>query len=156
MNKGGEMKINSLQTSASVPLRYESLNGSINVQGLNKPDAGSAVKPASSETVNTLSSVASGNNPLLGLEKSRDLVQQANALLKMNNSDIEFKLDDESGRAIFYLKDATSGEVLRQIPNEAMLRLSKNIEQFLEGASQLSGSKTQNAILSGLLTDKKV
>ncbi len=151
------MKIDSLQTSVGAPLRYESPNSSINVQGLNKPNAGSAVKPASSETVNTLSSgVASSNNALLGLEKSRDLVQQANALLKMNNSDIEFKLDDESGRAIFYLKDATSGEVLRQIPNEAMLRLSKNIEQFLEGASQLSGSKTQNAILSGLLTDKKV
>ncbi|MCL4555777.1 MAG: flagellar protein FlaG [Gammaproteobacteria bacterium] len=150
------MKVDSLQTSVSVQARYEALNSSINAQGLNKPDAGSVVKSVSSDTVDTLSNVSSSNSNVLGVEKSRGLVQQANTLLKMNNSDIEFKVDDESGKAVFYLKDAASGEVLRQIPNEAMLRLSKNIEQFLEGASQLSGSKTQGAILSGLLTDKKV
>lgn len=150
------MKVDSLQTSVSVQARYEALNSSINAQGLNKPDAGSVVKSVSSDTVDTLSNVSSSNSNVLGVEKSRGLVQQANTLLKMNNSDIEFKVDDESGKAVFYLKDAASGEVLRQIPNEAMLRLSKNIEQFLEGASQLSGSKTQSAILSGLLTDEKV
>ena len=150
------MKVDSLQTSVSAQVRYGALNNSINAQVFNKPDAAPVEIPVSLGAFDTLNNVASSNNVSLGLEKSRDLVQQANAILKMNRSDIEFKLDDESGKAIFYLKDANSGEVLRQIPNEAMLRLSKNIEQFLEGASQLSGSKTQGAILSGLLTDKKV
>lgn len=108
-----------------------------------------------SKVANRGSSVVSTDKQL-SKEKSIEVLEQANAILKLSNSDIEFKLDDSSGKLVFYIKDADSGDVLRQIPNESMLRLSENITQFLEGVSELSGSSSQRVVLSGLLTDTKV
>lgn len=146
------MKVDSLQTMGVTQVPYNASNLAINAQGIYRSEQGIDSISASSVVENKGNSTSLSGDPL-SVEKSRGLLEQANALLKLSNSDIEFKLDDASGKAVFYIKDATSGEVLRQIPNEAMLRLSQNIDQFLEGASQLSGTKGQTAILSGLLTD---
>lgn len=146
------MKVDSLQTMGVTQVPYNAYNLATNAQGIYRSEQGIDSISASSVIENKGNSTSLSGDPL-SVEKSRGLLEQANALLKLSNSDIEFKLDDASGKAVFYIKDATSGEVLRQIPNEAMLRLSQNIDQFLEGASQLSGTKGQTAILSGLLTD---
>jgi flagellar protein FlaG len=108
-----------------------------------------------SSTSSTLASSREAPASLLSFAQSRELVTKANDLIKLTNSDIEFKLNEEAGRMVFYLKDATSGEVLRQIPDESMLRLSETIGQFLEQSSASSDDRKKSNLLAGLLADVK-
>lgn len=145
------MKVDSLQTMGVTQMPY---NASSLATSIQRSEQGAPSVSDSSMAANE-ASLALNAEKSLSVDKSRGLLDQANALLKLSNSDIEFKLDDTSGKAIFYIKDVGTGEVLRQIPNEAMLKLSQNIDRFLEGASQLSGSASQSTLLSGLLADTK-
>lgn len=42
-----------------------------------------------------------------------------------------FEMDDNTGKMVARLKDSTTGEVLRQIPPEEMLKIAKMVNQFL-------------------------
>ncbi|MBQ0741819.1 MAG: flagellar protein FlaG, partial [Pseudomonas sp.] len=44
--------------------------------------------------------------------------------------DINFQLDDSSGRVVVNVTEASSGEVIRQIPSEEALRLSENLSEI--------------------------
>lgn len=44
--------------------------------------------------------------------------------------DINFNVDDSSGRVVINVTEATSGEVIRQIPSEEALRLSENLSEI--------------------------
>lgn len=44
--------------------------------------------------------------------------------------DINFKVDDSSGRVVVNVTEATSGEVIRQIPSEEALRLSESMTEI--------------------------
>lgn len=150
------MKVDGLQSNLS----YVSIRNNVKERTDNSPvDDGSSLGSNVLRSLTNVGDPTSSNvstDKLLSTEKSRELLEQANAILKLSDSNIEFKLDESSGKVVFYIKDAASGEVLRQIPDESMLRLSENIKQFLEGGSTLSGSKQQSAVLSGLLADTKV
>lgn len=44
--------------------------------------------------------------------------------------DLDFALDDSSGRMVVKVTDRASGNVVRQIPSEEALRLAENLEQM--------------------------
>ena len=44
--------------------------------------------------------------------------------------DINFALDDTSGRMVINVTERTSGEVIRQIPSEEALRLSESLSEI--------------------------
>ncbi|WP_339844745.1 flagellar protein FlaG [uncultured Halopseudomonas sp.] len=44
--------------------------------------------------------------------------------------DINFNVDDSSGRVVINVTEATSGDVIRQIPSEEALRLSENLSEI--------------------------
>tara|TARA_R110002020_G_scaffold165700_2_gene353321 strand:- start:7373 stop:7771 length:399 start_codon:yes stop_codon:yes gene_type:complete len=44
--------------------------------------------------------------------------------------DINFQLDDTSGRVVVNVTEASSGDVIRQIPSEEALRLSENLSEI--------------------------
>lgn len=44
--------------------------------------------------------------------------------------DLNFALDDSSGRMVVKVTDRASGNVVRQIPSEEALRLAENLEQM--------------------------
>lgn len=44
--------------------------------------------------------------------------------------DINFQLDDSSGRVVVNVTEASSGDVIRQIPSEEALRLSENLSEI--------------------------
>lgn len=44
--------------------------------------------------------------------------------------DINFQLDDTSGRVVVNVTEASSGNVIRQIPSEEALRLSENLSEI--------------------------
>lgn len=43
--------------------------------------------------------------------------------------DLDFALDDSTGRMVVKVTDRASGNVVRQIPSEEALRLAENLEQ---------------------------
>ena len=84
-------------------------------------------------------------------------MNQANDFFAQNGNQVQFKLDQDADKMVFYLKDAQTGETLRQIPDETVLRISKNISQFLEGRQIAQPQREEmSALLSGLITDTKV
>ena len=43
------------------------------------------------------------------------------------NRYLEFRIDQDSGRTVVTVKDKTTGDVVRQIPAEEVLRLAQNL-----------------------------
>ncbi len=43
---------------------------------------------------------------------------------------IQFQLDDDSGRMIVKVTEASSGDVIRQMPSEEALRLAENLNEI--------------------------
>ena len=57
-----------------------------------------------------------------------EAVQQLNGYAQSLQRDLRFSLDEELGRAVVYVIDRTSQEVIRQIPNETALQLARNLK----------------------------
>lgn len=55
----------------------------------------------------------------------QDYVQKA-------QRNLDFHVDNRTGRVVVKVVDATSDEVIRQIPSEEMLNLSRRIQDFLD------------------------
>ena len=60
-------------------------------------------------------------------------VEQASAQIesyvRSSGRDLQFRVDDESGRVVVSVRDSETGELIRQIPNEEVLRIAKALEQ---------------------------
>lgn len=63
-------------------------------------------------------------------ESVRQAVQQANDALRQSAVGVEFSLDQGSGRVIVSVVDSETKEVLRQIPSEQMLAISRAIDNL--------------------------
>ena len=46
---------------------------------------------------------------------------------------LDFFVDDQSGRVVVKVVDATNDELIRQIPSEEMLAVSRRIQEYLDG-----------------------
>jgi flagellar protein FlaG len=49
--------------------------------------------------------------------------------VRSSGRDLQFRVDDESGRVIVSVRDSATGELIRQIPNEETLRIAQALEQ---------------------------
>jgi len=57
-------------------------------------------------------------------------VQSANAYVQSVSSNLQFSLDQDSGRTVVKVVDTETSEVLRQFPSEEMLSISKSIDRM--------------------------
>ena len=53
------------------------------------------------------------------------VAQQLESFLKRVSRSLEFHVDDASGRMVCSVRDAETGDLIRQIPNEEVLRLAE-------------------------------
>jgi flagellar protein FlaG len=53
------------------------------------------------------------------------VARQLETFLKRVNRSLEFHVDDVSGRMVCSVRDAETGDLIRQIPNEEVLRLAE-------------------------------
>lgn len=60
------------------------------------------------------------------LEKAMSNIQE---FVQSVRRDINFSLDDGNGRVVVKVTDATSGDVIRQIPSEEALKLAENLSE---------------------------
>ncbi|AKH69440.1 flagellar protein FlaG [Spongiibacter sp. IMCC21906] len=68
------------------------------------------------------------------IEKTEQAVAKLNEFLKDRERELEFSVDDATGRTILKVIHAESGEVIRQIPPEELLNV---IRTFIEGTGSL-------------------
>jgi flagellar protein FlaG len=65
--------------------------------------------------------------------ESQDLraaIGKLNDMMQANARSVSFAMDEKLGRPIIYIKNSTTGEIVRQIPNEVIIQLAHSIEDF--------------------------
>jgi flagellar protein FlaG len=60
-------------------------------------------------------------------EEVQHAARQIEAFMRNMNRYLEFRVDQDSGRTVVTVRDKTTGEVVRQIPSEEVLRLAHNL-----------------------------
>lgn len=54
---------------------------------------------------------------------------QIESYLKSAGRELEFRVDEGSGQMVVSVRDASSGELIRQIPGEAALRMARQLKE---------------------------
>ncbi|HWK51711.1 MAG TPA: flagellar protein FlaG [Steroidobacter sp.] len=60
-------------------------------------------------------------------EEVRHAARQLETFMQSMNRYLEFRVDEDSGRTVVTVKDKTTGETIRQIPSEEIMRLAQNL-----------------------------
>ncbi len=68
----------------------------------------------------------------LSQEALEKVVSQLNAYIQNTQRDVDFSVDDATGRVVVRVIDSISEEVIRQIPSEEMLAISRHLIESLE------------------------
>lgn len=68
----------------------------------------------------------------LSQEALEKVVSQLNAYIQNTQRDVDFSVDDTTGRVVVRVVDSVSEEVIRQIPSEEMLAISRHLVESLE------------------------
>jgi flagellar protein FlaG len=55
--------------------------------------------------------------------------QEITNYLNESKTDIQFAIDQSSGKVVVEIQDPTTGKTLRQIPNEVVLRIAQELQQ---------------------------
>jgi flagellar protein FlaG len=86
--------------------------------------------PAVAARVGTSPEIERPNLP----QESRQAVAAANRALEQRARELMFEFDQDAGRVIVRLVDKRTGEVLRQVPSQEMLRIARTLLQDAAGA----------------------
>lgn len=60
----------------------------------------------------------------------REAVDRLNELARKQGRDLSFSMDEKVNRTVITVKNAQTGEVVRQIPDETLLKVARSIEDF--------------------------
>jgi len=66
-------------------------------------------------------------------EQLKQAVEEINRAMRQSNRNLEFSVDDATRRVVVRLTDTETGEVIRQIPSEETLAISRSIGEFQQG-----------------------
>jgi flagellar protein FlaG len=58
----------------------------------------------------------------------QEAIDRLNDQMQKNGRDLRFSMDKELDRPIITVKSSQTGEVVRQIPNEVVIKIAHNIE----------------------------
>ena len=87
-----------------------------------------AVTEKSPAPVHSVESVAAPA-PDVSQEVMRAVARQIESYLKANGRDLQFSVDEESGKTVVTVRDKSTGEIIRQIPDAEALRISLALGQ---------------------------
>ena len=72
--------------------------------------------------------------PLVSTEERREnlrsAIQRLNDMMRESSRDLNFSMDETTDRVVITVKNANTGEVVRQIPDATFLRVSHNLENL--------------------------
>ena len=92
-----------------------------------------AVKRASEQAVRVSDSLASqktrASEEIQAVQAKLDeIVSHLNVKMEVRDKSLNFSVDEVSNRVMVTVTDKVSGEVVRQVPSEAILKVAHNIE----------------------------
>jgi flagellar protein FlaG len=59
-----------------------------------------------------------------------DAVSKLNEMMMTGGRSLRFVMDEKLGRPIIYVENTVTGEIVRQIPDETVLRVARGVEGF--------------------------
>lgn len=65
--------------------------------------------------------------PVVTAEKVRAAAEQIDSYLKSIGRNLDIRVDQDTGQTVVTVRDAATGDVIRQIPNEEALQLAKSL-----------------------------
>lgn len=89
-----------------------------------------ALEKAPGKTAEALSRIAVEQPVETDRETLEAAVSDMQNFVQSVQRDINFNVDDSSGRVVINVTEATSGDIIRQIPSEEALRLSENLSEI--------------------------
>lgn len=69
----------------------------------------------------------------------REAVQEVERFINTQNRDLAFSLDDRAQRQVVTVKDSSSGDVIRQIPSDEVLKMAERIRELQEDVGSRIG-----------------
>lgn len=91
-----------------------------------------SIRPGKPEPADSRGSdvqAAQANEGLVAEQPLEQAVSSIEGFVQKITRDLDFSLDDSTGRMVVKVTDRVSGDVVRQIPSEEALRLAENLEQ---------------------------
>lgn len=79
-------------------------------------------------------------------ERLDSAVQEVESFLNGQNRNLTFSIDDETKRSIVTVKDSQSGDVIRQIPSEEVLKLAERIQELQQDVGSSVGVFINNEV----------
>ena len=61
----------------------------------------------------------------------RSVARQIESYLKANGRNLQFSVDQETGRTVVTVRDSSTGEIIRQIPDAEALRIAQSLDNQL-------------------------
>lgn len=65
-------------------------------------------------------------------EAVQKVVSELKAYVQSTQRNLDFQVDDKTGRVVVKVIDATNDQVIRQIPSEEMIAISRRIQDYLD------------------------
>jgi flagellar protein FlaG len=62
------------------------------------------------------------------LPKMESVTKQIDSFLRSTNRSLQFRVDDATGRTVVSICDAETGEVIRQVPGEEVLKMAQRLQ----------------------------
>ncbi len=75
-----------------------------------------------------------------------DAVAKVESFLKVQNRDLAFTIDENTNRSVVTVKDSKSGDVIRQIPSEEVLKLADRIQELQQDVGDSVGVFINNRV----------
>jgi flagellar protein FlaG len=69
--------------------------------------------------------------PLVEQVNVQEVVKQLSEAISTNNMHLSFSVDGSSGKVVVRVTDEKTGQLVRQIPSDDVLRIAKNIRAML-------------------------
>ncbi|CUS47196.1 MAG: flagellar protein FlaG [Idiomarinaceae bacterium HL-53] len=68
-----------------------------------------------------------------------EVVEKLNEVLEVGNRQLQFRVDNDANRTVISVLDQESGEKIRQIPSEDVLRLVSRMQEMGDGVEKAVG-----------------
>jgi len=121
----------SIATSASL-VSTRSNSGEISITRIRDVDV--QAKESKVQNVQRLSDVrtATAEQMQVSREALEKVVSELESYVQNSKRNLDFHVDDRTGRVIVQVVDATNDSVIRQIPSEEMIALSHRLQDFMD------------------------
>ena len=113
-------------TLAGVPATLEP-----SIPALAQSSAAQVQAPAEASNSNATHNSAYGQTPdQSGNQSLEQAIEQLNSEMQAWSTGMRFEVDDDAQRVVISIIDSATGEVLRTVPSDAVVRIAKMIVQF--------------------------